>query len=88
MRAVVLILRWGLDTGPALTCVNGISHAGRFAGRHCKVREGETPRGGHVVSKDRDTRLVRMPNWVELMDRVDVISKMTWVNLKVTRSPQ
>lgn len=64
--AVVLILGWGLDTGPALTCVNGISHAGRFAGRHCKVGEGETPRGDHVVSKDRDTRLVRMPNWVDL----------------------
>ena len=33
---------------------------------NAKVGEGETPHGGHVVSKDRDRRLVRMPNWVEV----------------------
>jgi hypothetical protein len=30
---VELIPRWRLETGPALTSVNGISYAGRFAGR-------------------------------------------------------
>ena len=45
---------------------NGIYYPTSFEDRHCKVGEGGTPRGGHVVSKDRDSWLVRMSNYIEV----------------------